>query len=511
MSKKILLIEPPFYRLYHDHFSLDRYPLSLGYIAGAIQTGTDWEVRVLNADFNTKYSSGLQLVEMAGKGYDRYISLLNDSALPIWKEIEAKIRAFAPDVVGITSKTQNYASAQILIEIAKRIRPDVRIVVGGPHPSMAGEQVLENQDVDVAVVGEGEETIVELLKTLETGSSLHNVNGIVFRDQDGEIIRTLPRAYTNDLDVYPFPHTSAESALIDYEKYPKTAFKNIFATRGCPYACQFCGSRNIWSRKVRYRSAENVAEEIRQLRKFGLDTIHFDDDTFGLSKKYIKALCEEIKRQTPDISWTCETTVNVLDEDTVGWMKDTGCRGVYIGIESGNNKMLRTIRKNITIEKAYAAAELLKKNDIYVGTFFMTGFPNETEETMADTLRAMKRIKTDVIWFSIYTPYPGTEGFEIAKSQGLVDDSYDVALYNHQSPENCFTANIPAERFRILAKKMMIDVDKINLRNKRMSAFSYYWGLSRNSLKKNGLLPTMGKAVRAVVMIATSRYSHKRS
>ncbi len=510
VKKKILLIEPPFYRLYHDHYSLDKYPLAMGYLAGMVLRETDWDVRVFNADFNPEFSSGLPLTEMAEKGYERYIKHLGDASLPIWSYVESKIREYAPDVIGISCKTQNYASAKLVMGIAKKLNPEVKIIVGGPHPSMAGEQVLETPEVDVAVVGEGEKTLVGFLMACETGAALNSVHGIIFRRDDGQIIRNPSRAYLQDLDELPFPHESAERALIDFDRYPKGAFRYIFATRGCPYACQFCGSRKIWSRKVRYRSSENVGEEIARLWDFGLRQVHFDDDTFGLSKKYIQALCAEIQKRTPEITWGCETTVNVLNDETIRWMKDSGCHEVYIGVESGNNEMLRAIRKNITIEKAIAAAEKLRKTGITVQTFFMAGFPDETEKTMADTMAAMRKIKTDNILFSIYTPYPGTEGYQISREKGMIDDSYDVTLYNHQNLENCFTSRIAPERFRPLVKKMMHEVDVINTRRKRYRTINTFWNMGVNSLRRNGIFPTMGKTMRVIGAYASSRLSHKR-
>lgn len=504
-SKRILLMEPPYYRLYKDTFCLVKYPLALGYLSGVILRDTDWVVQACNTDFNPEQNETASLAHMTGKGYERYLANLRDVSMPIWDEVAAVLRDFRPDVLGISCKTQNFASTRIVAAIAKRLNKDVTVVLGGPHASMAGEEPFACEDVDITVLGEGERTIVELLRALERGDDLMGVNGIIFRGPDGKPVHTLPRPYIDDLDSLPFPHESAERALRDYERYPPGAFQFIFATRGCPYACQFCGSRNIWTRKVRYRSAENVGEEIRRLQARGVNSIHYDDDTFGLSKKYIRALCETMMEKAPGIAWSCETTVNIIDAETVDWMKRSGCRSIQIGVESGNNEMLRLIRKNITIEKAYEAADLIKRRGIQCQTFFMAGFPEETEATLEDTRAAIRRISSDEILFSIYTPYPGTENFDICRDNGLIDESYDVALYNHQSPENCFTANIPRDRFRELVIEMAAEVDQINRNRKAMRRRAELWASGKKALREQGLVYTLGKTLRVINRTLNSR------
>ena len=505
-TRRLMLIEPPFYRLYKDSFSLVKYPLAFGYLAGMVLRETDWDVQAYNADFSIRQNSLPSLEHMAGEGYRRYVRNLKDLSQPIWREVETAIQSYAPSVVGISSKTQNFASARHVAAIARRLFPDAVIVLGGPHASMAGHEALSSSpDFDIAAIGEGELTLVELLKALESGAELKDVNGLLIRQPDGRIHATPPRAYIENLDLLPFPHESAARCLKDFEHYPLGAFKFVFATRGCPYSCQFCGSRNIWTRKVRYRSAENVALEMHKLWKLGLRSAHFDDDTFGVAKKHIHALCNAMRSTVPGMTWSCETTVNVLDEEVVADMRSAGCIDVQIGVESGSNAMLKTIRKNITIEKAHDAAKVLRNHGIRVQTFFIAGFPDETEETLEETRRAIRSIASNNIIFSIYTPYPGTENYSICKERGLIDDSYDVTLFNHQNPDNCFTSKIPPQRFRRLVTDLMIEVDRINAR-KSLRARSYH--LARQAvaaLRERGFAYTVGKSASVIYRMARRR------
>ncbi len=476
-AKTLLLIEPPFNRLYKDTYSLNKYPLGLGYLAAVVRRDTEWDVRVYNTDF-TPDSEPLKMSYMTGEGFERYTEHLNDLKKPIWEEIKKKIIEISPDIVGISSKSQNFASARNIASIVKSIDEKITVIVGGPHPTMVPDDVLECNDIDIVVRGEGEEKILELLENI--GSDLETINGISYR-KNGKKTHNPVRELIDDLDKLPFPHEYAKENLIDYEKYPITSYKSIFAIRGCPNNCFFCGSRKIWGRKVRFRSVENVLEEIKKLRDMGLNSIHFDDDTFGINKKYLKELCKGIKEHAPDMKWSCEIHVRLVDDESIRIMKDAGCYLIQIGVESGNNYILEKMRKNITIKDAYKACKTIKKHGILLEAFFMVGFPYDTEDTIRDTAEAMKKIDCDTIVYSIFTPYPGTEAYEFCRKQCLVDDSYDPSKHNHQSPENCFCLDIDKKRFRDIVKEIEVMVDKRNKwkKYKQILSMNTLWQLKQ--------------------------------
>jgi anaerobic magnesium-protoporphyrin IX monomethyl ester cyclase len=480
-QRKILLVEPPFYSLFKETYSLVRYPLSLGYLAGEIRAKTDWGVTVYNADFRPRWEM-MNVSYAMGTGFQNYLDNLNDPGRPIWRQVEAAIAACSPTVVGISAKSQNFKSALAVARRAKAFDPRTTVVVGGPHPSMVGEAVLAHPEIDIAVLREGERTLVELLEALGAGRPLDGVRGIVYRS-DGRVVRTPPRELIENLDSLGFPHRHAPDVLKDYELYPIEAFANVFTTRGCPYQCFFCGSREIWTRKVRFRSPDNVTAEMTALRELGLNRVRFDDDTFGVNKGHIDALCGAILRDCPGMEWTCEIHVRLVDEPTIARMKAAGCRWIQLGVESGNNSILDQIRKGFTIDEALDACRIIKEHGIGLEVFFIVGFPQDTEETLADTVAAMRKIKCDKIAYSIFTPYPGTEAFEFCKDHGLIGDDFDISLYNHQSPLNSFCMNIPRDRFTVLAR----DIGKmVSRRNwaKRLRAVP-----SLNNLKR---IPDLG-------------------
>ena len=468
-NKSVLLIEPPFYRLFKETYSLDRYPLSLGYLSGTIMKETDWKVTAYNADF-TPSSELIKVSYLANDGFSNYLNNLSDISHPIWKEVKATISEYKPTVVGISAKSQNFRSACMLAKLAKEVDERIIVIVGGPHSSMVGPAVLNYADIDISVKGEGEVTIVDLLQAIDGKKSLSDVNGICYKKHD-RIIENSKRDFIKNLDSLCFPHENAAEVLKDFDKYPPSSFNYIFATRGCPYNCFFCGSRKIWSRRVRYRSCGSIIREIKSLKKRGLKSIHFADDTFGVTRERIKEISDAIRMQFPSIKWSCELPVKLIDGETIGNMKASGCHAVQIGIESGNNKILRKIRKNITIEEALHACEVVRRHGISLEVFFIVGFPYDTVDTLIDTINVMKSIRCDTLTYSIFTPYLGTESFQVCKQNGLVDDNFDVGLYNHQSPANCFSFHITPDDFRILANKVEKMVDRKNLKNRIRGIF----------------------------------------
>ena len=470
--RKILLIEPPFGRLFKDTYSLDRYPLGLAYLAGVIQQNTDWEVEAYNADF-TPHSEMIKVSYLTGEGFLNYRRNLQEPFSPAWEEIQTALEEFRPDVVAISTKTQTYASARVVAHLTKQIDSDIRVLVGGPHPSIAGSDALDCPDFDVAILGEGEQTVVEVLNALDAGRKLNEIDGVAYREAR-KVVLTSPRKLIQDLDSLPFPHAAAPETLKNYDKYPLTAFKNVFAVRGCPYDCFFCGSRRIWSRTVRYRSVENVVAELRALQAKGLRFVHFDDDTFGVKPSYIKELCEAITKSCPKLNWSCEMHVRLVNEQTISIMKRAGCFMIQIGIESGSNEILQAMRKGFTIEEAFEACRIIRRHHIRLQTFFMVGFPQETESTLSATVSAMKRIASNRVMYSIFTPYPGTEAYDLCLENDLIAEGTNPSLYFHQNPENCFCLHISPERFRELLTDVERTVDRRNALQRAKEIFSLH-------------------------------------
>jgi radical SAM superfamily enzyme YgiQ (UPF0313 family) len=459
-KKKVLLIEPPFYRLYKPTYSLSRYPLGLGYLAAEITKMHGWSVSVYNADF-VPGSEKIRISYLTGEGFENYRRNLDCLSAAVRQEIQFVISRCKPDVVGISVTSQNFASGCIVARLVKEYGKNIPVILGGPHATLAGEEALKNPFIDISVYGEGELTIVEILRAIESEQDISHIKGIIYK-KEGRIIKTSPRPLTANPDLFGFPYDIVEDVLIDYSQYSKNAFRFIFTARGCPYNCFFCGSRNLWTRKVRFRTIENVIREIENLHKMGVTNLQFEDDTFGIDKKYTTKLCDTLEEKFPGLEWCCKIHADQVDRDILYRMKKAGCNLIKLGIESGSNEMLKMIRKGITIEQAFKASRMIKSLGIQLQTFFMVGFPFETEETLAATAEAMMSIDSDYVIYSIFTPYPGTEAYDYCKQHRLIGEDFDVSMYNHQSPANCFCRYIEPGRFRELVSKIEKNVDRKN-------------------------------------------------
>jgi radical SAM superfamily enzyme YgiQ (UPF0313 family) len=241
----------------------------------------------------------------------------------------------------------------------------------------------------------------------------------------------------------------------------------LITSRGCPYECRYCSAKSIWTRRVRNRSIRNIIEEIKEIvQKFKLDRLYFWDDSFTVDRKKIINLCCSIKKEFNGISWGCTSRTDLLDEELLMAMKDSGCTGIDVGIESGSERVLKQINKGIDLQNALKVVKLIRKHGINCGAFFMIGFPEENEEDILATKNFIKKLKASSICLSIFTPYPGTGLYDKAKSLNIISGDFSWDKFDHQSPENFFMKGVEKEKFKKLVNQMVRTVDKYNYKEK---------------------------------------------
>lgn len=219
----------------------------------------------------------------------------------------------------------------------------------------------------------------------------------------------------------------------------------------------------MWTRQVRFRSIKNVMQEIKYLKgTHGVTNITFMDDSFTVNKARVKDFCTALLDEHMDITWSCLTRVNVITDDMIRIMKKAGCTKVDIGIESGNQRVLKLIHKDITLDEVRQAVRILRKNNMFWAGFFMFGFPTETEQEMLDTLGFLKELCPDWANISIFTPYPGTPLFDLARQKGMIPERPDYTLYSHQNTEYRSTDTMSQEKFSRLARRMLREAHAYN-------------------------------------------------
>lgn len=351
----------------------------------------------------------------------------------IKSEIEKIIREEQPDVVGISAMTTNRISSFELAKLTKSINPNIKVIMGGVHPSMMYKQIIENFPVDFVVIGEGEETIVELVKAIENNLPLDDfkkIKGIAFK-LNGEVIVTECRGWIKNLDELPFPKHEYFAEQI---KRDKEAF--FIASRGCPVSCKFCITSLHWGRIRRYRSVENVIEEVKKITKMypEIEKIHFNDDEFIMNKIWILNFTKQYIEAKINIGWECNGRASSIDEDIIKAIKEAGCIQLNIGVESGSPKIIESIGKKITNEQIINAYALCKKYGIpEAKIYLMVGLPGETSKTINETIKLLKQISYgDLSVPAIFQLYPGTPIYEDAKKKGFIND--DFWLTDQQAP-----------------------------------------------------------------------------
>ncbi len=335
------------------------------------------------------------------------------------RSLEKEVKGFKPDVVGITSTTSTIYDAYKVAELIKEINSKAKVVIGGPHVSFTAKETLkECPFIDIVVRGEGEITTKELMLHLEKGFSLEEVKGISFR-KNGKIVETEDRPFIKNLDKLPFP--AYHLLPMDKYKVGKHRFANTITSRGCPFSCIFCSSSELCGRVWRARSPENVVEELKVLKsEYDVSEIEFLDDTFTLNSRRVEKICDLMIKENLNLSWSASSRVNTITQRLADIMKKAGCHTIYLGIESGSQKILDLIQKGISVIQAEKAVQIVKRADINALGSFIIGVPGETAKSIKKTIRFAKRLNLNFVQFSICTPYPGTRLYKIAKEKGLI-------------------------------------------------------------------------------------------
>ena len=335
-----------------------------------------------------------------------------------------RVERYSPEVVGLSMMTWQAPKAAKLAAMIKEKLPDTHIVFGGVHATLNVERMMRKYtQIDSTIVGEGELSLVELVRTMERGDSIQTVPGIYYRE-NGNVKRGAPRRLIADLDSLPPPAMD----LVKKEWYGQIeglqwpAMTSMVSSRGCPFSCNFCCCGQFAGRKWRYRSPENVVDEIEDLLAAGFKTIFFADDCFTLNKKRIRRIGELIKKRRLEFSWLCEGRVDQIDYQTIRSMVTSGCKLIYLGLESANQRILDYYGKRITPQMGMQAVETSRKAgvDIILGTFII-GAPGETRREMQNTLDFTMKLEIDFPQINILGAMPGTEIWDQLASQQYID------------------------------------------------------------------------------------------
>ena len=399
---KVLLIRPP-----HDHMittnvpkSVDTEtgmypPLGLLYVAAGLQAWTDVQVELLDAP-------ALRLNQ---------------------KGIAERIAQSRPNIVGIQAMTFTLIDVIATVHTAKSACPGTHVSLGGPHVNLYPEETLSIEGVDSLVLGEGERTFAEMVNAFFRGADIANVQGVAVM-RNGKVSTMQARALEANLDSLPQPARD----LIDTSLYwsvlaKRNPITTAMTSRGCPMKCIFCDRPHL-GKTFRYRSAISVVDEMEDCVKRGIREIFLYDDTFTIRRERIFEIRDEIKRRGLNVQWDVRARANNLDAEVVKAMKEAGVARIHIGVESGSPRILKIMKKGITIEQAHNAFKLCRKFGIISLSYFMLGNPTETREDIEMTMQFIRECQADYAHISITTPFPGTELYHMGLQQGLFERDY---------------------------------------------------------------------------------------
>ena len=430
---KILLIQPNCAEEVNREFVSLQYPINLGYIASTLRN-EGYEVKMI--DFNVMNRNLLSSI----------------------------ISQFSPKVVGVTSMTSAIFNAKNIVSDIKKIAPKIKTILGGVHASALPLETMEEiKDLDYLVFGEGEETIKELLKYLSNSNKnsikIETIKGIVFR-KNNKIIKNKPRELIENIDSIPYPSRDLLPLTLYSKQHVSRGFSRkdmsiieILTSRGCPNNCIFCAGHINYGYRVRFRSYENIIGEILEcIEKYNINHISIEDDTFTLNKELVKKLCFFFKDKK--LTWNCNARVNTVDYNLLKIMKESGCKKIAFGIESGNEEMLKKIKKGITIQQTISAVRNAKRAGIrYVECDFIIGSHiDETYETVKDSIKLIYRLMPDFLAISVMCPYPGTEIYNLMLSNNFMNKNPDWSQFSHFGELNRY------DRLKYLNSRQMIKI-----------------------------------------------------
>ncbi len=380
---KVLLVYPYFIDQRINEEDVNAIPMGLYYV-GAMLRANGYAVDILNAC--NLGSAPHRIYQVLGKK--------------------------RPDIVGFSILHANRWGGIDIARMVKKVTPQATVVFGGVGATFLWKHFLTHfPEIDYVVCGEAEYSFLELIRWLEKAPSSRptHIRGLAFR-KAGNVVKTNDRPPITDLDSLPMP--------ADY-----FTFQHISLTRGCPSACTFCGSPALWKRRVRFHSADYFIGQLVRLRKKGVTFFFVSDDTFTLKRDLVIDICRRMIDTGLDITWAAISRVDCVDEEMLGWMRKAGCTQISYGVESGSQAIRDGFQKRISDADIHRAFDLTIRTGIMARAYFIYGAPGESDQTIAESLALLRRIRPLAAIFYILDLFPGTQLYEDYKQRtGVTDD-----------------------------------------------------------------------------------------
>ena len=427
---KILLIQPPV-TILRTEARKCHPPLGLAYIAASLKD--EFEVYVLDA-----VAEGYKTEETAGREHIRHGLALD--------AIKKRIAEISPGLVGVSSLfSSQVENVYRVCQAVKEIDNNIVTVVGGIHPTVEPKEVMGNRYVDFIIMGEGEETFKKLAHRIGSKEDISGLESVGFKSGVGSVTINPAAKYCQNLDSIPFPYWD----IFPLKKYfeisnphgspvKRTPFLPIITSRGCPFECIFCSVHTLWGSTYRKRSSRNVLDELEHIiSRFGVREILFEDDNLTLDANRATEIFDGMIAGAMNVTWSTPNGVAVqtLDEGMLTLMKRSGCRAISVGIESGDEGMLKNvIKKPLLLSHAKSIINKAVRLGLEVSAFFVVGCPGETVKTLKNTFRFARMLGGVNVNFFFATPLPGTRMLEVCRKERMVDGPLDYVKLKSERP-----------------------------------------------------------------------------
>jgi len=360
-----------------------------------------------------------------------------DAAAKFYRKNEVLnwLKRVKPDIVGISVFTVAFLPAINLVKAIKSWNPSIKIVLGHYHPTMEAENIFRKYGdyIDYCVRGEGEYTFLELCEFLDKNDNKlpNHINGLAFQDSNKKLVFTPDAPLITDLDALPFP----DRTLIDFDyrwnfsgfEFSKSKLTSIISSRGCPFNCSYCACTKFAKRRFRQRSPENIVEEMLLIEGQGYTQLNFVDDNFTLLPKRTIKICQLIKKEKIDINWHTDGRVDQTSHDMLNWMRKAGCKSIWYGFESANQRILEIYNKRTKVTQFNEAIRKSRKAkiDLIVG-LFMLGAPTESLNEVRNTINFAVNSDIDVPFFNVVEVFSGTKFWDDYISKGIINSNDKV-------------------------------------------------------------------------------------
>jgi len=352
----------------------------------------------------------------------QYIDLHAENIYP--KDAVSRLQEQNPNIVALTAKTLGWPAVIEIAQVVRECLPDCLIVVGGPHLTLYAKESLTWPCFDIAVIGDGEDTMLEICERFEDGSPLDDIQGTVYRDPEtGELTENQARPLSKSINQYPMSAWD----LVDVTGYHCLTLLKPFATmvttRGCPWHCGYCSQ--VYSEKLRFRDVGLVVDEMEWLvDNYGVREIVFFDETFTIGKRRMRKFSEEVQRRGVKVSFNIRARVDTVDREVLRGLKKAGLKSIHMGVEAGTDRVLKIMNKQITREQTERAFRIAREEGIETRGYFMVGYYDATHEDVEDMIKFAAGLGLDWASFSVATALPGTDLYTVAKERGYVDGDF---------------------------------------------------------------------------------------